>query len=165
MSDKPSKTTDADKELEREIRADRKFSLAEAIGRLAGPGMMKGVSPVPLREQAIVAIDEYIVKNLLDGRGSLSVVLRRFAKDSDLLLDNYDRPYAALANGLRRILDSDYLLRELVRETDAEWGRTYGERPFFELPGRPAHPGDPYTIESVRASLEQLLATLPASSA
>ncbi len=162
MSDKPSKTTDAEKELEREIRGDRKFSLAEAIGRLAGPGMMKGVSPVPLKDQAIIAIDEYIVKNLLDGRGSLSVVLRRMAKDSDLLLDNYDRPFAALENGLRRVLGSDYLLRELVRETDAEWGRTFGERPMFEMPGRSPHPDDPYTLESVRASLEKLLATLPA---
>lgn len=46
MSDEPAKgPSDADKELEREVRANRKFSVAEAIGRLAGPGMMKGVSP------------------------------------------------------------------------------------------------------------------------
>jgi len=33
-------------ELEREIRQGRKFSLEEAIGRLAGPGAMKGESPI-----------------------------------------------------------------------------------------------------------------------
>ncbi len=38
MSNEP---TDADAELEREIRNARKFTLAEAIGRMAGPGAMK----------------------------------------------------------------------------------------------------------------------------
>ena len=39
MSDeKPKGPSEADAELEREIRAGRKFSVAEAIGRLAGPG-------------------------------------------------------------------------------------------------------------------------------
>ena len=38
--------SEADAELEREILKERKFTLAEAIGRLAGPGAMKGESPV-----------------------------------------------------------------------------------------------------------------------
>jgi hypothetical protein len=47
MGDKDDKPcSEADAELEREIRKDRKFTLAEAIGRLAGPGAMKGESPV-----------------------------------------------------------------------------------------------------------------------
>ena len=46
MSDEqPKPSPDADAELEREIRNERKFSLSEAIGRLAGPGALKGVSP------------------------------------------------------------------------------------------------------------------------
>lgn len=164
MTDKQPKTTsNADKELEREIRADRKFSLAEAIGRMAGPGMMKGVSPVPLREQAVVAIDEHIRKNLLDGAGILRGVLLRFVKESDLLLDNFDKPLATLESYVRRVLDTEYLLQELVRETDAEWGRTFGERPFFEKPGQPANPDDPYTVESVRVSLQKLFETLHAN--
>jgi hypothetical protein len=44
--DNPERSTEADADLQREIRAERKFTLAEAIGRMAGPGMMKGVSPV-----------------------------------------------------------------------------------------------------------------------
>jgi hypothetical protein len=53
MSDEqPKASSDADKELEREVRAGRKVSVPEAIGRLAGPGMMKGVSPVPPKQQA-----------------------------------------------------------------------------------------------------------------
>ena len=52
MSDEqPGQKSEADAELEREIRAGRKFSVAEAIGRLAGPGMMKGVSPIAPQQQ------------------------------------------------------------------------------------------------------------------
>src|SRR4051812_46239252 len=41
--DPPKRRSKADADLEREIRADRTFSLEEAIGRMAGPGAMKGV--------------------------------------------------------------------------------------------------------------------------
>ena len=40
--EKITQRSEADAELEREIRNERKFTLAEAIGRLAGPGAMKG---------------------------------------------------------------------------------------------------------------------------
>lgn len=47
MSNKQDRQrSEADAELEREIRKGRKFTLAEAIGRLAGPGSIKGESPV-----------------------------------------------------------------------------------------------------------------------
>jgi hypothetical protein len=35
-------------------RRERKFTLAEAIGRLAGPGAMKGVSPITRMQRAAV---------------------------------------------------------------------------------------------------------------
>jgi hypothetical protein len=59
-----------------------------------------------------------------------------------------------------RVLDSDYLLKELVREADIEWGRILGERRYFEKEGCPPHPDDPYTIESVRATLSRLIEKL-----
>lgn len=47
MSDqKNNNSSPTDAELQREIRAGRKFTLSEAIGRMAGPGAMKGVSPI-----------------------------------------------------------------------------------------------------------------------
>jgi hypothetical protein len=53
MSDsKDEQRAEADAELERKIRKGRKFTLAEAIGRMAGPGAMKGASPVAQTEQA-----------------------------------------------------------------------------------------------------------------
>src|SRR5437870_11984797 len=105
MSDDPSKAArDADKDLEREIRADRKFSLAEAIGRMAGPGMMKGESPVPPRQQAEAEIKRCIRQHLPDAAGVLPDVLFRFVKGSDLLLANFDHHLAALDSYVRLVL-------------------------------------------------------------
>ena len=57
MSDREDKPrSEADAELEREIRKGRKFTIAEAIGRLAGPGAMKGESPVARMQQAEIEI-------------------------------------------------------------------------------------------------------------
>ena len=129
MGENPDKPrSEADAELEREIRADRKFTLAEAIGRLAGPGMMKGVSPVTRKRQAEAAIETFLRSNLTDAGGVLRIVLLRGVSGSDLLLGDYDHPLAVLASYVRQVLGSDYCLRELVREADVEWGRVFGER-------------------------------------
>ena len=50
-----------------------------------------------------------------------------------------------LAGYCQRVLNSDYLLKELVRDADVEWGRVMQERPYFEKVGisapsrRPLH--------------------------
>jgi len=145
--DDPKPRTEADAALEREIRADRPFSLADAIGRMAGPGIMKGVSPVARKDQAAAEVHEYL-RHLTDGAGALSEVLARQVAESDLLLKAPDQPLVVLAGHVRRLLDSQHGLRELVRESDVEWGRTAGERPYFEKDGCPPTPDDPYTLES-----------------
>ena len=155
--------SDADAELEREVRADRQFTLSEAIGRMAGPGMMKGVSPVTRKRQAEAAIEDYLRRNLTDAGSVLCAVLLRGVSDSDLLLGDYDHPLVVLASYVRQVLGSDYRLRELVRQADVEWGRVNGERPHFERPGCPADPDDPYTAESVRTALARLLDEAPAA--
>lgn len=163
MSETPDKPrSEADAELEREIRADRKFTLGEAIGRMAGPGMMKGASPVTRKRQAEAVIEDFLRHHLTDAGGVLGVVLLRGVSDSALLLDDLDHPLGVLANCIRRVLESDYLLRELVRQADVEWGQVTGERPHFERPGCPPDPDDPYTVESVRTALSHLLDTLAA---
>jgi len=152
--------SEADAELEREIRDGRKFSLAEAIGRLAGPGIMKGVSPATRKQQAEAAIESYLERHLMSPAGALSAVLLRQVRESALLLTNLDQPLVVLASYAQRLLDSDYLLGELVRESDVEWGRIYGERPFFQKDGCPPDQEDPYTVESVRIALSQLIVKL-----
>src|SRR5262245_30273667 len=120
--DQPKRPELSDADLEREIREGRKFSLAEAIGRLAGPGMMKGVSPATRKQQAEAEIESYLDRHLVSPAGALSVVLLRYVKESELLLSNLDQPLVVLAAYVQHVLDSEYLLQEFVRESDVEWG-------------------------------------------
>ena len=152
--------SEADAELEREILTGRKPTLAEAIGRLAGPGAMKGESPVTRMQQAEVEIGTWLRGHLTDGGGALEVVLLRYVAGSEVLLNNFDQPLVVLANCCQRLLDSDYLLKELVRDADIEWGRVMGERPYFETEGSSPDPDDPYTVERVRKSLSGLVEQL-----
>lgn len=152
--------SDKDAELEREIRKGRKFTLAEAIGRLAGPGMMKGVSPVSLIRQAEAKINDFLTRQLTDSGGALKTVILRRITNTELLLNNPDQPLIVLASGIERVLQSDYLLKELVRDADIEWGQIFGQRPYFEEEGCAPDPNDPYTFESVRNTLSQLLEKL-----
>jgi broad specificity phosphatase PhoE len=163
--DKHTQRSEADAELEREIRKSRKFTLAEAIGRMAGPGAMKGVSPVTGIQQAVAEIHEYLNQHLADAAGALSSVLLRQVKESELLLKGFEQPLVVLAGHIRRVLDSEYLLKELVREADVEWGQVFGERPSFEKDGCPPAPDDPYTLESVRTLLTRLASGLAAADA
>jgi hypothetical protein len=161
MSERPETTPSGeDAELERRIRADRKFSLSEAIGRMAGGGVMKGASPVTRKRQAELAIEDYLRRHLTDAGGVLGSVLVRRLGTSNLPLAEYDQPLAVLASYVREVLESGYLLRDLVREADVEWGRMYGERPHFQQAGCPPDADDPYTGESVRITLSQLLEEL-----
>jgi hypothetical protein len=155
--------SDANAELEREIRKGRKFTLTEAIGRLAGPGAMKGESPITRMRQAGVEIENWLTSHLADAEGALQPVLLRGVKGSELLLNNFDQPLIVLASYCQRILASDYLLKELVREADIEWGQVQGERPYFEEEGLPPAPNDPYTFESVGKMLARLIEQLAGS--
>jgi hypothetical protein len=150
----------ADAELEREIRKERKFNVAEAIARMAGPGAMKGVSPVPQKQQAVAEIENWLRCHMSTGGGELQVVLLRCIKESDLLLEHFDKPLFVLAAYCHQVLESECLLTELVREADVEWGRVYGERPHFEKEGSPPDRDDPYTVESVRKILAGLIVQL-----
>jgi hypothetical protein len=127
---------------------------------MIGPGGMKGQSPVPRLQQAEVEIETWLRSHVADGPGALVVVLHRYIKESDALLEGFDQPLAVLASYCQRVLDSDYLLRELVRDADAEWGQVMGERPYFEREGSPHHPDDPYTIASVRSKLSEIIEQL-----
>ena len=96
--------SEADAELEREIRKDRKFSLAEAIGRMAGPGAMKGESPIARQEQAAIEIENWLRHNMPPGNGELEVVLFRRMKESEILLRNFEKPLFGLSAWCKRIL-------------------------------------------------------------
>jgi hypothetical protein len=160
-SNDPTPRKEEEKNIEREIRSQRKFSLAEAIGRLGGSDLMKGASPVPRKRQAELAIEQYLERNLIDAEGALGSVLTRRVRDSDILLQKrYNEPLKAVAEVIERILGSDERLHRFVHEVDAEWGRMYRERPHFQQQAGVADPEDPYTFASVRDSLTHLLGVL-----
>lgn len=158
MSDEQDKQrSEADAKLEREIRQGRKFTAQEAMGRMVGPGSMKGGSAIPRGQEAETAIGTWLRCNLTDSTGALQALLHRRLKESALLLNNLDQPLVALADYCRQVLASEYHLAELVREADVEWGRRMDERPHFNREGIPSHPDDPYTNDSVRAALGEVL--------
>ena len=159
--DRDATPPDEDEGLEREVRADRKFSLTEAIGRMAGGDLIKGGSPVTRKQQAELAIKGYLRRHMPDAGGVLGDILLRRVGES-LLHDDYNQPLAMLADYVRQVLRSEYVLADLVREADVEWGRVVGERPYFQQPGSPPPPGDPYTTDSVRITLSRLIEKLAA---
>ena len=131
-----------------------------STGDMAGPGAMKGASPVSPVQQAETAVGNWLKANLPDPAGILPMLLHRNLKGSQLLLDNLEQPLVALAGYCRKLLESDYLVQELVRQADVEWGQRMDERPYFEREGSAANPNDPYTVESVRSALTEALAKL-----
>jgi len=149
--------------IEREIRQGRAFSLGDAIARAAGPGVMKGESPVSRVRQAEVEIQTWLRDHLADAGGPLEIVLGRHVVTSELMLENPEQPLVVLGDYCRRVLASDGLLEELVRDADLEWGRRMGERPYFEKAGTPAHADDPYTIALIRKTLAGVLEQLAAN--
>lgn len=154
--DAPAARADDDDALEREIRRDRPFDLAEAIGRAAG-GSLKGASPVPAGRQLLLEAKALLQARLDDADGALTdTLLARLADDPPLLDRHRGMPAAALRELLDGLLSRETLLADLVRETDARWGRAYDERPRFELPGRPTAADDPYTLAGVHVRLTAL---------
>jgi hypothetical protein len=158
MSDDESE--ERDREIERDIRRGRKFTLADVIGRDGAP-FFHGESPVPKLARATSGLCMLIGRAVNDSSGALSAVLQRRVRSSDTIVGaHFDDPLAALEIILDQMLSTDARLYEIVRQVDAEWGRIMLERPHFQQPGGEPHPDDEHTHRSVRAALEGLLAKL-----
>src|SRR4051794_26739480 len=114
-------------ELEHEIRQGRNFTPEEAMARMAGPGAMKGASPVSRVQQAETEIGNWLKTNVSDPAGVLPTILQTQFKGSVLLLDNLEQPLTALGKYLDRLLGSHGALEELVRQADVEWGQRMDE--------------------------------------
>lgn len=148
--------------MESRIRRERKYSLAEAVGREAS-GSLSGASPVARAEQILLEIEHLLEVGLPDPAGSLSLtIMARLEHDLPLLGRHFENPVGALVEFLTETLGAESLLEALVRDTDARWGRDYQERPHFERDGQPPHPDDPYTNAQVRALLVDLLEDITA---
>lgn len=148
------------KKITDEIRRERKFSLSEAIARQA-PGALKGASPVARNQQMVLEIEEMLDTHLEDIPGSLKrTIASQLKHNPPLLAKHHESALDALHEYVTTILDSDSLLKALVRDTDARWGRDFQERPHFEKEGHPPSADDPYTWACVRSRLQDLLQAL-----
>ena len=141
--------------LQQDILDSRPFSLAEAIGREGGT-FLKGESTVPKLVQVTTAINTFIDRNLIDPDAALQAILHQWVKGDPRVSQYKETPLVALEEILQSIIANPHLLYELVRQVDIKWGQMYGERPYFQQPGQPAHPDDVYTHESVRQDLLNL---------
>lgn len=148
------------RQIEREARMNRKFSLADVIGH-EGAGFFRGESMVPKLTQATNALTSFVDAHLNDTSGAIKVVMKRRIRTNEPLVDRHlEDPLMALEALLDELLANDEALYEFVREVDVEWGRLMMERPHFQKPGEDAHPDDEHTHASVRADLAELRAKL-----
>jgi hypothetical protein len=101
-------------EVQREILAQKKFSLASAISR-AESGLMKGESPLSQQEQAIIELTHWIGQQVSDPLGALKSILRcQVRGNRPLVVNQLQHPHKALQEIIETILSNDYALKEFV---------------------------------------------------
>ena len=153
----PNQEKDEDLESQTEILTGREFSLAEVIGREGG-SFLKGESPIPRLLQAKTEINLFIDRNLIDSSGALKAVLQTLvATDEAYVSRHLDSPLDALREFLELLVHNPHHLYDFVKQVDVQWGRFFGERPYFQQPGHAPHPDDEYTHESVHQQLVELM--------
>ena len=147
-----------DRQIERDARRGRTFSIADRIGR-EGSGFLRGGSPVPRLQQVRSELSRFVSDHVRDNSGALRAVLIRHIMTNDAQIGAcFDNPLAGLVEILDGIIGNDARYYDFVQEVDIEWGQMMLERPFFQEPGEPAHEDDEYTHESVRQDLAALRA-------
>lgn len=153
----PESNSDHDRQIFLEAIAGRERTLADIIGQVGGD-FLKGESPIPKLVQGKMELKLFLNDHLRDSDGALLLVLQNRIDEADALISQHrDQPLMALTKMIWEIIDNPTFLKEIVREADFRWGQIYGERPYFDVPGKPSNPDDPYTSASVQRQLENLL--------
>lgn len=152
-------------DLQREIRAERKFSLGEAIGREGGSFLKGSQAMVPRPLRALAAINGFIDQHLNDQGGALQPCLKRWIKTDARVGKYLDTPLMALQAMVAEVIQQPQVLYEFSRQVAVEWGLMNGERPYFQKPGLDAHPDAAYSHDSIQKILTELLSELTAAQA
>ena len=146
-----------DRELFLEAMSGREFTLADVIAQ-AGGNFLKGESPIPKLVQIKNELKLFISQNLQDLSGSLQAILQIEVDQADEAISHHlQQPILVLKELVEHILNQSEVFYELVKQVDCKYGQMYGERPYFQRPGAPAHPDDEYSHESVRVQLTHFL--------
>ena len=141
--------------LQNEIRMQRKFSLAEAIGREGG-SFMKGESTVPRPLRAIAQINQFITAHLSEPTSALSTTLQSWVCNDIRVSRQLDTPLVALDQVIESLLLEPIDFYEFARQTAIAHSQVTGDRPCFQSPNQPPHPEADYTHASIRAELTDL---------
>ena len=150
---------DDDRRIENEIRRHGAPDPMQILMGRDGGGHLRGASPTPALQRALLEVADWLEANLDDTEQALHrVILRRLAAAPERLEAHQGHPERLLAGWVAPILDNETALADLVREVDMAWGQANQERPHFQIDGAPAHPDDPYTIAGVREQLTRLRA-------
>ncbi|MEL6815835.1 MAG: hypothetical protein AAFP03_13635 [Cyanobacteria bacterium J06598_3] len=151
--------SDLPNDLQQEIRANRKFSLAEAIGRESA-GFMKGESAIPRPLRATNAIRQFITAHLSDPTSALSTTLQSWATEDIRVSRHLDTPLVALSQILESILGEPTTFCEFARQVAIAHAHLTGDRPHFQALGARPHPEATRTHEDIQSELAALLTTL-----
>ncbi|MEO0647145.1 MAG: hypothetical protein AAFZ17_13465, partial [Cyanobacteria bacterium J06650_10] len=96
-------TTDLDQQIQKEIRSEHQFSLAEAIGRESG-SFMKGASAIPRPLRAKTEIKQFITTHTHKSTGALATSLYSWAETDIRVSRQLDTPLIALTQIIKSLL-------------------------------------------------------------
>ena len=122
--------------IQREIRQQRQFSLAEAIGREGG-SFMKGESTIPRPLRAITQVNQFITTYLPDSTSALSTTLQAWVKADIRISRQLDTPLVALAQIIDSVLSEPTTLCEFARQVAIAHSHLTGEAVVFPKEIRP----------------------------
>lgn len=151
--------------IQREIREQRKFSLAEAIGREGG-SLLKGESTIPRPLRAITEINQFITTHMSDPTSALTTTLQAWAGDDIRVSRQLDTPLVALAQMVESILTQPTMLCEFARQVAIAHSQLTGDDIVFPSPIRPRQllnqlPREPaYPCTAISSELSTLLEQL-----
>ncbi|MFK8184677.1 MAG: hypothetical protein AB8B99_15005 [Phormidesmis sp.] len=141
--------------VEAEIRASRKFSLADAIGKEGGSFLRSG-STIPRPLQAANIITHFIQSHTSEPTGPFSTTLQLWSCQDIRLSRQLDKPLSALAEIIASLLDESTTFYEFARQIAIAHSNLTGDRPYFQAPNQPPHPDADYTHDAIRAELIRL---------
>ena len=160
--EKQKEQDEQDELIRREILRERKFSIAEAIGREGG-NFIKGHSPIPRLDQVISLLTVFIANNINDPSRVLMTVLQVNVKNDRIkIAESIEAPLKYLHSLIQSYVNNPHLLYELKREVAFTCGKMNDEKPCFQKPGEPPHSDDEYSHEIVKEKLAGLLAKIEA---
>ncbi|MEM6450262.1 MAG: hypothetical protein AAF703_08115 [Cyanobacteria bacterium P01_D01_bin.105] len=142
-------------DIEADIRATRKFSLADAIGKEGG-GFLRSGSTIPRPLQATNVIDHFIQTHTREPTSALATTLQQWSHHDIRLSQRLDAPLSALAALVDALLTEPTTFYEFARQIAIAHGQLTGERPHFQQPNHPPHPDADYTHDSIRTELTHL---------